>query len=108
MSDDVSGREFQLELAGGQWSKGKCYEGFNPLGPVLVPAGELPTADLKMRSFANSEIRQDSSAPYLICGVEYLVRCLSEFALLEPGGRHQDRYAGGRRAVPALPLPPCR
>lgn len=65
--------------------KGKCCEGFRPLGLVLVPAGELTTADLKMRSFANSEIRQDSSTPHLICGVEYLVRCLSEFAPLEPG-----------------------
>lgn len=66
--------------------KGKCCEGFSPLGLVLVPAGELTTADLKLRSFANSEIRQDSSTPHLICGVEYLVRCLSEFAPLEPGG----------------------
>src|SRR3954468_2770043 len=38
VSNDVSEREFQIDRSGGQWSKGKCAETFNPLGPWLVPA----------------------------------------------------------------------
>jgi 2-keto-4-pentenoate hydratase/2-oxohepta-3-ene-1,7-dioic acid hydratase in catechol pathway len=33
VSNDVSEREFQTTLSGGQWSKGKCCEDFQPLGP---------------------------------------------------------------------------
>ena len=41
VSHDVSERHYQLQLSGGQWSKGKCAETFNPLGPVLVAADEV-------------------------------------------------------------------
>jgi 2,4-didehydro-3-deoxy-L-rhamnonate hydrolase len=51
ISNDVSERTYQLEQSGGQWSKGKCYEAFNPLGPVLVPADENPDPqELGLRS----------------------------------------------------------
>ena len=40
VSNDVSERAFQLETSGGQWSKGKSCETFNPLGPWLVTADE--------------------------------------------------------------------
>lgn len=41
VSNDLSEREFQLER-GGQWDKGKSCETFNPLGPWLVTADEIP------------------------------------------------------------------
>lgn len=41
ISNDVSEREFQLDR-GGQWDKGKSCETFNPLGPWLVTADEVP------------------------------------------------------------------
>lgn len=40
ISYDVSEREFQLER-GGQWSKGKSCDTFNPLGPWLTTNDEL-------------------------------------------------------------------
>ncbi len=85
VSNDVSEREFQLELSGGQWSKGKCCESFNPLGPALVPADELNADDVRLRSFVNGEVRQDSSTADLIFRVDYLIWYLSQFAVLEPG-----------------------
>ncbi len=42
IANDVSEREFQNELSGGQWSKGKSCETFNPLGPWLAPATRGP------------------------------------------------------------------
>jgi 2-keto-4-pentenoate hydratase/2-oxohepta-3-ene-1,7-dioic acid hydratase in catechol pathway len=85
ISNDVSEREFQLEHSGGQWSKGKCCETFNPLGPALIPRDQLDPGNLRLRSFVNGEARQDSSTADLIFGVAYLVWHLSQYAVLEPG-----------------------
>lgn len=85
LSNDVSERAFQLEQSGGQWSKGKCCETFNPLGPALVPRDQLDPANLRLRSFVNGEPRQDSSTADLIFDVGYLVWHLSQYAVLEPG-----------------------
>ncbi|MGY2060628.1 fumarylacetoacetate hydrolase family protein, partial [Nocardia gipuzkoensis] len=85
ISNDVSERRFQLELSGGQWSKGKCCETFNPLGPALIPADRLDPKKLRLRSFVNGEPRQDSTTADLIFDVAYLIWHLSQFAVLEPG-----------------------
>jgi 2,4-diketo-3-deoxy-L-fuconate hydrolase len=86
ISNDVSEREFQIELSGGQWSKGKSCETFNPLGPSLVPRDEVPDAQkLPLRSFVNGEARQDSNTADMIFSINYLIWHLSQFLVLEPG-----------------------
>jgi len=85
MSNDLSEREFQIDLSGGQWSKGKCVETYNPLGPVLRPAAELDPQQLRLRSWVNGELRQDSSTADMIFGVHELVAHLSRYMLLLPG-----------------------
>jgi 2,4-didehydro-3-deoxy-L-rhamnonate hydrolase len=86
LSNDVSERALQLEVSGGQWSKGKCCETFNPLGPWLVPAGEVadPQA-LGLRSWVNGEVRQDSSTSDMLFSVATLIHDLSQYMVLEPG-----------------------
>jgi 2,4-didehydro-3-deoxy-L-rhamnonate hydrolase len=86
VSNDVSERTFQIEVSGGQWSKGKCCETFNPLGPELVPADEVadPQA-LGLRSFVNGEPRQDSSTSDMVFAVGELIRDLSQYMTLDPG-----------------------
>jgi len=83
--NDVSEREFQLELSGGQWSKGKCAPGFNPTGPWLVTPDEVAHGNVRLRSFVNDDARQDSSTADMIFSVEFLVWHLSQFMRLEPG-----------------------
>jgi 2-keto-4-pentenoate hydratase/2-oxohepta-3-ene-1,7-dioic acid hydratase in catechol pathway len=84
--NDVSERDFQLAQSGGQWSKGKSCETFNPVGPWLVPASEVPDPQaLQLRSYVNGELRQDSSTADMIFGVAELVWHLSQFTVLEPG-----------------------
>lgn len=86
ISNDVSGRDFQLRRSGGQWSKGKCAETFNPLGPSLVPPTEVADVQaLGLRSWVNGEARQDSTTGDMIFGVAELVHHLSQFLVLEPG-----------------------
>lgn len=86
VSNDVSEREYQIELSGGQWSKGKSSETFNPVGPWLVSASEVGDgAGLGLRSFVNSEPRQDSTTSDLIFSVAQIVYDLSQYMVLEPG-----------------------
>jgi 2-keto-4-pentenoate hydratase/2-oxohepta-3-ene-1,7-dioic acid hydratase (catechol pathway) len=86
ISNDVSERTFQRDDSGGQWSKGKCCETFNPLGPWLVPADEIPDPqNLRLRTFVNDEPRQDSTTKDMIFPVAYLIHHLSQFLVLEPG-----------------------
>ncbi|MFK0239263.1 fumarylacetoacetate hydrolase family protein [Microbacterium sp. NPDC090281] len=85
ISNDVSERAYQLDVSGGQWSKGKCSETFNPLGPALVPADEVDPQALRLRSFVNGEPRQDSSTADMIFPVLQIVHELSQYLVLEPG-----------------------
>ncbi|SDO67717.1 2-keto-4-pentenoate hydratase/2-oxohepta-3-ene-1,7-dioic acid hydratase (catechol pathway) [Nakamurella panacisegetis] len=86
VSNDVSERAFQLELSGGQWSKGKSCETFNPLGPWLVPATEVPDPqNLRLRSWVNGQPRQDSSTADMIFSVARIIHELSQFLVLDPG-----------------------
>ncbi|GAA2819652.1 fumarylacetoacetate hydrolase family protein [Kribbella solani] len=86
VSNDVSERAFQIEVSGGQWSKGKCCETFNPLGPALVPADEVADVqNLRLRSWVNGEPRQDSNTQDMIFSVAALIRDLSQYMVLSPG-----------------------
>jgi 2-keto-4-pentenoate hydratase/2-oxohepta-3-ene-1,7-dioic acid hydratase in catechol pathway len=86
ISNDVSERAFQIEESGGQWSKGKCSETFNPLGPFLVTPDVIPNPqDLELRSWVNNEGRQSSSTRDMIFSVDYLIWHLSQYLVLRPG-----------------------
>jgi len=84
-ANDLSERTFQLEVSGGQWSKGKSSPGFCPLGPWLVTPDEVEHQTLRLRSWVNGEPRQDSSTADQIFGVAHVVHHLSQFMCLEPG-----------------------
>jgi len=85
ISNDVSEREFQIER-GGQWTKGKSCETFNPLGPWLVTADEVgdPQA-LGLKLSVNGEPRQDGNTKNMLFGVHHVIWYLSQFMVLEPG-----------------------
>jgi 2,4-didehydro-3-deoxy-L-rhamnonate hydrolase len=85
VSHDVSERAFQIEVSGGQWSKGKCCETFNPVGPYLVPADEVDPGRLRLRSWVNGQPRQDSTTADMIFSVHHLLWDLSQYLVLEPG-----------------------
>jgi 2-keto-4-pentenoate hydratase/2-oxohepta-3-ene-1,7-dioic acid hydratase in catechol pathway len=85
ISNDVSERGFQLDR-GGQWDKGRNYETFNPLGPWILTADEIPDAQkLNLRLWVNGELRQDGTTEDMIFDVPYLVWYLSQFMVLRPG-----------------------
>ena len=83
--NDVSERAFQLER-GGQWSKGKSAETFNPAGPWLVTPDELDNVlDLAMWLDVSGVRRQNGSTSTMIFDPYFIVHYLSQFLVLEPG-----------------------
>jgi len=85
VANDVSERDFQMAVSGGQWSKGKIAAGFNPTGPWLVTPDEVDVDNLNLRSFVNGEPRQDSNTSDMIFDVRTIVHHLSQYVTLEPG-----------------------
>lgn len=85
LANDVSERDWQLHR-GGQWLKGKCHDGFGPIGPWLVTTDEIPNPQqLGLKLSVNGELRQDSSTADMIFGVAEIVSYLSQFMTLLPG-----------------------
>lgn len=85
VGNDLSERDWQMAVSGGQWSKGKSAPGFLPLGPWLVTPEDVDAADVRVRSWVNGEPRQDSRTSDLIFGIDHIVWELSQYLTLEPG-----------------------
>ncbi len=85
-ANDVSARDWQLKFGGGQWSRGKTFDTFTPLGPCLVTADEIPDpAQLKIRTVLNGQVMQDWSTGDMIFDVPTLIEFLSGSSTLLPG-----------------------
>jgi 2,4-didehydro-3-deoxy-L-rhamnonate hydrolase len=83
--NDVSERAFQTER-GGQWSKGKSAETFNPAGPWLVTPDEVgEVRELNMWLDVNGIRRQTGNTQTMIFDPYFVVHYLSQFLVMEPG-----------------------
>lgn len=83
--NDVSEREYQLER-GGTWDKGKGFDTFGPVGPVLVTADELGSPQsLEMWLDVNDQRMQTGNTKTMIFGVATLVSYISRIMSLFPG-----------------------
>ena len=86
--NDVSARDWQREkkLNGGQFARGKSFDGFCPLGPCLVTADEIPNPNgLRLRTTLNGETMQDNTTADMIFDVPALIASLSSTMTLRPG-----------------------
>ena len=63
----------------------KGQDGFLPLGPELVPAGEFDPTGFTLRTYLNGEVVQEAHASDLLFGVAYQLADLSRLITLEPG-----------------------
>ena len=83
--NDLSEREFQAERAG-QWTKGKSYDTFGPVGPWLVTADEVKNPqNLHLWLELNGKRVQDGNTKTMVFGVAHIVAYLSQFFTLLPG-----------------------
>ena len=82
--NDVTARDAQY--GDGQWVRGKSFDSFCPMGPVIVSADELPDPQaLGVSCRVNGDLRQDASTKDMVFGVAFLVSYLSQYLTLEPG-----------------------
>ena len=82
---DVSGRRAQLETPLRQFTLGKSFDTFSPLGPSIAGLDGIDLADVTVRTTVSGEVMQDASTADLIFSVEELVVYLSSGTTLEPG-----------------------
>ena len=84
--NDVSARDWQKEGGGSQWCRGKSFDTFCPLGPVLVTPEEIPNPNaLRISTKVNGETLQDCSTADMIFDVPALIEFLSGSTTLLPG-----------------------
>ena len=82
--NDVSARDYQHRTT--QWTAGKIFDTFGPMGPALVTADEVPDPqNLDLRVTIGDEVLQNSNTRYMIFSIRHLIAYLSEFMTLEPG-----------------------
>lgn len=82
--NDVTMRDLQAEDR--QWLRAKGSDGFAPMGPVVVTAEEIgDPQSLRLRSWVNGEIWQDSSTAEMVFDVATIVAFVSRTITLEPG-----------------------
>jgi 2-keto-4-pentenoate hydratase/2-oxohepta-3-ene-1,7-dioic acid hydratase in catechol pathway len=85
-ANDVSARDWQLRLNGGQFCQGKSFDTFCPLGPVLVTRDELPNPNaLAIRTILNGQTMQDCTTGDMVFDVPALIEFLSASKTLLPG-----------------------
>lgn len=84
VANDVSARD--LQFGDGQWIRGKNLETFCPLGPLVVTADEIPDPQaLRLRTWVNGDVVQDSSTSEMVFGVAELIAFCSRQFTLEAG-----------------------
>jgi 2-keto-4-pentenoate hydratase/2-oxohepta-3-ene-1,7-dioic acid hydratase in catechol pathway len=84
--NDVSARDWQKDFGGSQWCRGKTFDTFCPLGPVLVTRDELPNPnELRIQTVINGETMQDWTTNDMIFDVPTLIEFLSGSTTLLPG-----------------------
>lgn len=82
--NDVTARDYQNR--GSQWTLGKSFDTFGPMGPVLVTRDEIGdpgNLDLSLR--VNGEERQRTNTRDLIFSIPFLISYLTQAVTLEPG-----------------------
>lgn len=82
--NDISARDFQMRTS--QWTIGKSFDTFGPIGPALVTADEVADPhDLDIRLLLNGQVMQSSNTSNLIFNINQLMAYITAAITLEPG-----------------------
>lgn len=79
--NDVTERDIQFK--DGQWTRGKGFDTFCPIGPWIET--ELDPSDLRIQTRLNGEVKQDSRTSKLIFSLGRIVEHITAFTTLLPG-----------------------
>lgn len=81
VANDVTARD--LQRRDGQWTRGKGFDTFCPLGPWIET--DLDPADVLVQTRVNGEMRQMASTREMMFSVEQLIAFISSVMTLQPG-----------------------
>lgn len=81
--NDVTARDLQKK--DGQWTRGKGFDTFCPVGPWIVPRSEVEFDQLRVRTYVDGERKQDGSVLDMIFPVPLIIEYITRFLTLEPG-----------------------
>ena len=70
-------------MADGQWTRGKSFDTFLPLGPCIVNG--IDPHDLDIKLYLNDELKQSSNTCQLIFKVPEIIAFVTEVMTLYPG-----------------------
>ena len=82
---DVSGRRAQLETPLRQFTLGKSFDTFSPMGPCVASAGDMDLESIGIRTVVSGETMQDSTTANLIFSIVELIVYCSAGVTLEAG-----------------------
>ena len=88
IANDVTARDWQRdkELGGGQFARGKSFDGFCPLGPEIVTRAHAHNPNnLKIKTTLNGQVMQDDTTANMIFDIPTLIESLSSTMTLRPG-----------------------
>lgn len=81
--NDVSARDFQFKSS--QWTIGKSFDTFAPIGPCITTSDQLPNPDnLQIKTWVNGELRQNGNTHDMVFNVAQIIHHLSRVMTLEP------------------------
>ncbi len=82
--NDVTARD--LQKSDGQWTRGKGFDSFCPVGPIVSDEIDPIAGDpVTVTTHVNGELKQTGSTADFLFGIPELLRYITAFATLEPG-----------------------
>ncbi|NND70067.1 MAG: fumarylacetoacetate hydrolase family protein [Rhodothermales bacterium] len=84
-ANDVSARDWQIKKGGSQWSRGKTFDTFAPLGPCLVTPDDIDADSVEIRTVLNDETMQQWTTSDMIFSTREIIAFLSGSTTLLPG-----------------------
>lgn len=86
IANDVSARRWQKNAGSRQWTRGKSFDTFCPLGPAIITADEIhDPQNLQIKCILNGVVMQEASTSDMIFSVAEIISYLSEDTTLLPG-----------------------
>ena len=84
LANDMGDR--QLEQRTSQWTSGKMFDSFTPIGPWIATQDEIPSPGaLAMRTLVNEQLVQKGNTSDMFFDIPELIRILSTLTTLVPG-----------------------
>ncbi len=81
VANDVTAPQYFHEA--GQWTVGKLFDTFTPLGPVIET--ELDLSEIRIKARLNDTEKQNSGTDLMIVPIRYMISYLSSVMTLKPG-----------------------